>query len=697
MDLLSQIRGYLKNKTNELKKNITISNENIQKKQQEQVKSQKNDASNKNLNLMSGQFFNSFDFTNSNNSKTQVSKLSEADLSSINQKLSYLDEYLQNISDNRTKLDYFENQIDNYGVSESDFWEDLNNYVDEMMRKANYYSNVEAEDFEKSVFSPEEKAKQTEFNTNTELEFTDKATEQSENASKYFTVDSYKQTIGVLNNSNKDLTFQEMVDNSNSAIDNIESEIGTLSKSEKKHIAIEKYYNSSDSKIKNEIIEIRKIEEKYDMNFYDEFYDFNTSFKDNEYYEQVGKRVNEINSKIEGGLSDSEKESVAKIIKIFGDISVPSVQEAHDAIKTLEDDYGYKFDDDELEFIFSGKTNANCSYQSNASNKFIIDRFSFIKELEDKYGDLDFRNKRAIYYGNDNAIRNQLAQIDSIKKEIGELSADEKNFIINSGYSISDKTEAIKTMREAQEKIGDFNFINSNFTYNNLMIKGNKEQVLNGIDNGLQAIEILENNGQELTYDNKQQIINNAIYFGESAEKTIGRFSNGNMNWYEPIVFDLAGDGIQNLSMKEGVEFDFDGKGAKEKVSFIQGDDAFLTLDKNSNGQIDNGKELFGDASGAKEGFAELSKYDSNKDNLIDKNDAVYANLRLWQDLNRNGISEEKELTTLQERGIESITLNAQDIDETDSLGNKAIKKSVFTKTDGTTGVAADVYFLGKK
>jgi len=78
----------------------------------------------------------------------------------------------------------------------------------------------------------------------------------------------------------------------------------------------------------------------------------------------------------------------------------------------------------------------------------------------------------------------------------------------------------------------------------------------------------------------------------------------------------------------ETVDVDLDGDGAAETVSFVGPGSAFLALDRNGNGRVDDGSELFGPASG--DGFAELAAFDDDGNGWIDEADAVYARLSLW-------------------------------------------------------------------
>ncbi|MDD3593050.1 MAG: type II secretion system protein [Candidatus Gastranaerophilales bacterium] len=164
-----------------------------------------------------------------------------------------------------------------------------------------------------------------------------------------------------------------------------------------------------------------------------------------------------------------------------------------------------------------------------------------------------------------------------------------------------------------------------------------------------------------------------------SVAETFRRYSS-------PLVLDLLGDGLLFTSLEDGVIFDLDADGHAEKTAWTtlqtKFDNAFLCLDKNGNGQIDNGKELFGDQSGAATGFDELAKYDENADGVINKKDKVYYQLRLWADMNKNAKVDPGELKTLEEAGIIEIPVDYSI--ENDSSGQ--IKKDMHGNIVGFVG-----------
>ncbi|WP_368677862.1 calcium-binding protein [Acinetobacter lactucae] len=146
----------------------------------------------------------------------------------------------------------------------------------------------------------------------------------------------------------------------------------------------------------------------------------------------------------------------------------------------------------------------------------------------------------------------------------------------------------------------------------------------------------------------------------------------------DPLTLDLNFDGeINTVELTQGVNFDLDGNKFAEKTSWISPEDGFVVLDLNKNNEIDNGGELFGTdtllANGNKaiDGFQALAQYDENKDKIINEQDEVYSQLKIWKDLNQDGISQSNELYSLAELGIKSISVNNENIDVTDK--NKVI------------------------
>ncbi len=174
--------------------------------------------------------------------------------------------------------------------------------------------------------------------------------------------------------------------------------------------------------------------------------------------------------------------------------------------------------------------------------------------------------------------------------------------------------------------------------------------------------------------------------FEFSAQITV---QEGVVQQSDPIILDLDGDGFELTSHRDGARFDILGNGQQANTAFVTGGDAFLAVDRNGNGQIDSGLELFGDQQGAANGYEQLREFDSNGDGVIDRQDDDFDKLLLFRD-NGNGITEEGELLTLADAGIESLSLRYAQVDERVSGGNRITQLANFTRTDGSRGRTAD-------
>ncbi|SBT18853.1 hypothetical protein MGA5115_03014 [Marinomonas gallaica] len=125
-----------------------------------------------------------------------------------------------------------------------------------------------------------------------------------------------------------------------------------------------------------------------------------------------------------------------------------------------------------------------------------------------------------------------------------------------------------------------------------------------------------------------------------------------------PLVIDLDHDGIETISRADSeVQFDIDGDGQVDQVAWLNGDDGFLSLDQNGNGIIDDVSEMFGGQERG-EGFAQLATLDSNGDGIVSDLDNAFSELLIWVDANVNGQTDEGELASLAEYGINQLNLD---------------------------------------
>ena len=178
-----------------------------------------------------------------------------------------------------------------------------------------------------------------------------------------------------------------------------------------------------------------------------------------------------------------------------------------------------------------------------------------------------------------------------------------------------------------------------------------------------------------------------------------------------PIIISDRGNTLPLTDPENGVNFDLNSDGFAEPLSWTaEGeDDAFLVMDRNGNGRIDDGTELFGNftpqpASEVPSGFLALAVFDGvseggNEDGWITSEDQVFNLLQLWADINHDGVSESNELTTVTDSSIEGIDLGYYESGRVDRYGNRFryTSRVLRERTPGSPPVvtfAVDVFFI---
>ncbi len=165
-----------------------------------------------------------------------------------------------------------------------------------------------------------------------------------------------------------------------------------------------------------------------------------------------------------------------------------------------------------------------------------------------------------------------------------------------------------------------------------------------------------------------------------------------------PLILDLNGDGVSTLGLDQQIMFDIDADGIKDRTGWVSSSDGLLVRDVNHDGVINDASELLGeysvkkDGTRASDGFDALADLDTNGDGIFDQRDANYSELKIWKDLNSDGISQAHELYSLIDAGVDSINLDRVAVSE-QSNGNWTGLRSSWNDLQQNSHVIDDVWF----
>lgn len=160
--------------------------------------------------------------------------------------------------------------------------------------------------------------------------------------------------------------------------------------------------------------------------------------------------------------------------------------------------------------------------------------------------------------------------------------------------------------------------------------------------------------------------------------------------FFDPLVLNFDGE-LPDLDSKT-FSFDIDCDGEEDQISMLKKGSGLLALDKNENGKVDDGTELFGPLNG--NGFADLKRYDSDGNDWIDENDPIFNKLRIW--MKSDG---EDRLVSLGEKGVGAIYLGNSkgQFELKNSDTNQAMGRirgnGLFLNEDGTSGFMSQIDF----
>ncbi|CAD5377721.1 conserved hypothetical protein [Pseudomonas sp. OF001] len=196
---------------------------------------------------------------------------------------------------------------------------------------------------------------------------------------------------------------------------------------------------------------------------------------------------------------------------------------------------------------------------------------------------------------------------------------------------------------------------------------------------------------EKITLDTLLDLIKSLNGLGKDIKDLWDRAKN--WDWpRDPIILDLDGNGFETVSLASNIYFDHDGDGVLTKTGWVGPNDTLLVWDRNANGSIESGAELFGDFTPlpngtlAPNGFTALAALDANGDGILDASDPAFTSLKLWRDVSQDGQTGMGEMISLADAGIVSLHLANTLKNQGFANGNQLTREGSFTRADGSTG-----------
>lgn len=367
-----------------------------------------------------------------------------------------------------------------------------------------------------------------------------------------------------------------------------------------------------------------------------------------------------------GEVLSNQFDLAGELLKKGNSIIINHLEE----IETLENDIQRCIDGEDIEFDFDNLDEKDIYAQTEEIDEAI----EAYRELRDCYGLLSPELE------------------DSFSDAINRLET-QKREIIETNCALNSLKRDIKAAKEEHLFFEDsINVELLTNTYNNTL-KNNSEllQANGGEDTPLYGALL---NSFLSSYDSGYCSLTDEISILYNLRDNLNNASGA---VYDPILLDLNGNGYEIERKSSGAYFDLNCDGFAERINWTT-KDAILAVDKNGNGIIDDGNEVFGDffvlenGQRARNGFEALSQFDSNNDGLIDENDASFDDLLLWIDSNGNGISEEGELSSLSSHNIKSISLDYTTVNASTSSEAIIGNQSVFTYTNDVQNTLGEMW-----